>query len=257
MDASSSLDALFESEKETQQIHSEEDDAKAPAERRPRTTHTYEVLQNFDDKATFDEWAEENIGDWKSNRKYVRKLNGEDAIKPSLFSEARQLRLKNGPIYEPKYVNDPFVMPSSAFSDVKPGAVKVARREVDAVEFDSFHDYESARFRVHLLVLKNGRFVCSCPVGSKKHCKHSVRLAVQQGHFEWPPDARATTIGQKPKRGRPKNAATQRSQVGRKHSQDTSQTRAASSRSQTVDTDEPPRKKTRTRKERSRSKSRH
>lgn len=97
------------------------------------------------------------------------------------------------------------------------------------------------------------KFTCSCPTGAKKAwCKHSVLVAVRQKVVEYPPDAREVVIGQKPKRGRPKKAPTQRSQVARKRSEKPSTARARFLESdQSTSEDEPPAKTLRTRSRRS------
>ena len=73
-------------------------------------------------------------------------------------------------------------------------------------EFDNFDEYMNVRTSCWILEFRNGQFFCDCPVGMKgKLCKHTVGMCYMEGIMEVTSQERAVPLGQKRKRGRPKN----------------------------------------------------
>ena len=69
----------------------------------------------------------------------------------------------------------------------------------------SFDEYISMRTSCWILEERNGDFFCDCPVGMKgKLCKHTVGMLYKEEYLEATSDVRAVPLGQKRRKGRPK-----------------------------------------------------
>ena len=76
----------------------------------------------------------------------------------------------------------------------------------ETLSMASFDEYKAMRNSCWLLEERDGDFFCDCPIGSKgKLCKHTVGMHYRQGFIEVTSQVRSVPLGQKRKRGRPKN----------------------------------------------------
>ena len=74
------------------------------------------------------------------------------------------------------------------------------------VEFETFDNYIEIRQSCWIIEESEGQYYCDCPLGMKgRLCKHTIGMQYKEGRREVTSQVRAVPVGQKRKRGRPKN----------------------------------------------------
>jgi hypothetical protein len=79
-------------------------------------------------------------------------------------------------------------------------------RERESPSSSTFDDYIAVRSSCWLIEERNGDFYCDCPPAMKaKLCCHTTGMQYKEGYMEPTSDVRAVPLGEKRRKGRPKN----------------------------------------------------
>ena len=101
------------------------------------------------------------------------------------------------------------VMGASNEADDIRRAIKLQEQQFAAASWSTFDEYTASRKAVWTLVnvTEGNGFTCNCPVFMKKNiCKHSLGLEIHLKIADAPALAKTVPLGQRRKRGRPKQA---------------------------------------------------